>query len=204
MDETLKRWLFDPTVGRLVAVAVALTIISVVARLLHRSIGHYIRDGDTRYRARKFVSFAGYLAGIGSVAIIFSDRLGGLTVAFGVAGAGIALALQEVIASVAGWLAVSFGGFYKVGDRIQLGGIRGDVIDVSILRTTLMECGEWIKGDRTRSWSLSSTGAITGWPGRSSRTWRMRWWGPMRTDTRPPGRRSSRSTASRASGSSPR
>ena len=79
---------------------------------------------------------------------MFSDRLGGLTVAFGVAGAGIAFALQEVIASVAGWVAVSFGGFYKVGDRVQLGGIKGDVIDIGVLRTTLMEIGEWVNGDQ--------------------------------------------------------
>ena len=64
------------------------------------------------------------------------------------AGAGIAFALQEVIASVAGWLAVSLGGFYGPGDRIQLGGIRGDVIDIGILRTTLMECGEWVHADQ--------------------------------------------------------
>jgi small-conductance mechanosensitive channel len=64
-----------------------------------------------------------------------------------VAGAGIAFALQEVIASVAGWIAISFGGFYSTGDRVQVGGIKGDVIDVAVLRTTLMEVGEWVKGD---------------------------------------------------------
>ena len=68
--------------------------------------------------------------------------------AFGVAGAGVAFALQEVIASAAGWMAVSFGGFYKVGDRVQLGGIKGDVIDIGILRTTIMEIGEWVNGDQ--------------------------------------------------------
>jgi len=39
------------------------------------------------------------------------------------------------------------GNLYKPGDRIQLGGIMGDVIDIGILRTTLMECGEWVKAD---------------------------------------------------------
>ena len=66
----------------------------------------------------------------------------------GIAGAGIAFALQEVIASVAGWIALSFGQFYAVGDRVQLGGIKGDVIDIGVLRTTLMEIGEWVKGDQ--------------------------------------------------------
>ena len=46
----------------------------------------------------------------------------------GVAGAGVAFALQEVIASLAGWLAILGGGFYRTGDRVMLGGIKGDVI----------------------------------------------------------------------------
>ncbi|MCA9853774.1 MAG: mechanosensitive ion channel, partial [Dehalococcoidia bacterium] len=73
--------------------------------------------------------------------------LGGFGVALGVAGAGIAFALQEVITSVAGWFAISFAGFYKPGDRVQLGGIKGDVIDVGLLRTTVMEIGEWVSAD---------------------------------------------------------
>lgn len=76
---------------------------------------------------------------------MYSNRLGGLAVAFGVAGAVIAFALQEVIASVAGWVAISFAGFYNPGDRVQLGGIKGDVNDVSILR----HCGG-VRKDRRR------------------------------------------------------
>lgn len=68
--------------------------------------------------------------------------------ALGVAGAGIAFALQEVITSVAGWIALSFGQFYTIGDRVQLGGIKGDVIDIGMLRTTIMEIGEQVKGDQ--------------------------------------------------------
>jgi small-conductance mechanosensitive channel len=81
------------------------------------------------------------------LSIVFSDKLGGLTVALGVAGAGIAFALQEVIVSFAGWIAITFGAFYKTGDRIQLGGIKGDVMDIGVLRTTIMETGQWVDGD---------------------------------------------------------
>jgi len=146
-DAVVRRWLLDPVIGKLVAAAVTIVVLFAVVRLLQRSLGRKIEDVDTRYRARKFVSFLGYAAAIAVIATMFSDRLGGFTVAFGVAGAGIAFALQEVIASVAGWVAVSLGSFYAVGDRVQLGGIRGDVIDVSILRTTLMEIGEWVAAD---------------------------------------------------------
>jgi small-conductance mechanosensitive channel len=147
VEETIQRWLFDPIVGKIVTAAVALTVLYLAVHFLHRSIGRYIADGDARYRARKITSFLGYLVGIGVLAIVFSDRLTGLTVAFGVAGAGIAFALQEIIASIAGWVAVSFGNFFRPGDRVQLGGIKGDVIDIGMLRTTVMELGEWVNGD---------------------------------------------------------
>ena len=146
-DQSIKRWLLDPTVGKIVALAITLLVTFAVVKFAQRSLGRYVKDMDTRYRARKFVTFLGYLAAVAVITIIFSDKLGGLTVAFGVAGAGIAFALQEVIASVAGWAAISVGSFYAPGDRVQVGGIRGDVIDVSILRTTLMEVGEWVAAD---------------------------------------------------------
>ena len=147
MQDTLARWLNDPTVAKLTASLVAIIVVGVLVRLTQRMLGRIIRDPDARYRSRKFITFAGYIVAILAVGAIFSSQFGALTVAFGVAGAGIAFALQEVIASVAGWVAIAFGNFFKVGDRVLLGGIRGDVIDVGILRTTLMECGDWVKGD---------------------------------------------------------
>ena len=99
------------------------------------------------YRAKKMVTFLGYFTGLLAISLIFSDSLGKMAVAFGVAGAGIAFALQEVIASLAGWVAISFGNFYNTGDRVQLGGIKGDVIDIGMLRTTMMEIGQWVNAD---------------------------------------------------------
>jgi small-conductance mechanosensitive channel len=147
MENFFKTWLFDPTVGKVILAIVGIIVISVAIRFLQRSLSRYIKDPDTRYRARKFLTFLGYLLGIFFVAAVFSKRLGGLHIAFGIIGAGVAFALQEVITSIAGFVAVSFGHFYKTGDRIQLAGIRGDVIDIGVLRTTLMECGDWVQGD---------------------------------------------------------
>ena len=148
MDTTeLEKVLFDPTVGKIVATIIGILLIQGISRFLKRSIGSRIRDTGARYQTRKFITFAGYLLVVIFITLVFSDQFSSLTVALGVAGAGIAFALQEVIASIAGWFAISFAGFYKVGDRVQLGGIKGDVIDVAILRTTLMEIGEWVSGD---------------------------------------------------------
>ncbi len=146
-DNQLRNLLFDPTVAKIVTVLVGITLIAAAVRLGNRALSRHIKDGDARYRVRKLVSFAGYLVAFLYLTIVFRAQLGGLTVAFGVAGAGIAFALQEVIASVAGWAAVVLGNFFRIGDRVQLGGIKGDVIDIGILRTTVMECGNWVDGD---------------------------------------------------------
>jgi len=146
VEATLRGWLEDPTARRLVQATVAVVVILVVVRLARRS-AERIANPEMRYRIRKLASFVGWIIFVPVLLAILGARLSGFTVALGVTGAGIAFALQEVIASVAGWIAVLFGGFYDPGDRIQLGGIKGDVIDIGVLRTTLMECGEWVKGD---------------------------------------------------------
>jgi small-conductance mechanosensitive channel len=147
MESLIRHWLSDPTIRKILISFVLILIIGGLVRFFKSYLSRYIGDLGNRYRARKFVALMGYATGIIILATVFSTRLGGLSVAFGVAGAGIAFALQEVIASVAGWLAVAAGNFYKTGDRIQLGGIMGDVIDIGVLRTTLMECRQWVNGD---------------------------------------------------------
>jgi len=134
-----------PIMRPLALITLLLTVTAV--RIVNRSLARVVKDSEARYRARKLATFAGYGIVIVLVLTIYSGRFGGLTVVLGVAGAGIAFALQEVIASFAGWFAIAMSGFYSTGDRVQLGGIKGDVIDIGVLRTTLMEVGEWVKGD---------------------------------------------------------
>lgn len=147
MEQQITDILFDPTVGKIVSVFVIAIIIISLSKLIQKNISKVVKDNSSKYRVRKFVNFFGFILILLAASIIYSDKLGGLTVAFGVAGAGIAFALQEIIVSIAGWIAITFGRYYKVGDRILLGGVKGDVIDISVMRTTLMECGEWINGD---------------------------------------------------------
>jgi small-conductance mechanosensitive channel len=147
VEATLREWLDNPTVVRALVAVGGIILVIVVVRLVQGSVGRSVKGSETRYRIRQVVKFLGYLAAFLVITTVYANRLSGFTVALGVAGAGVAFALQEVIASVAGWAAVSFGGFYDPGDRVQLGGIRGDVIDIGILRTTLMECGDWVDGD---------------------------------------------------------
>ena len=70
------------------------------------------------------------------------------TVAMGILGAGIAFASQEVIGSLAGYLNILTGNLYRIGDRVRIGDVEGDVMDISLMRTMVMEIGEWVKADQ--------------------------------------------------------
>jgi small-conductance mechanosensitive channel len=141
-------FLFDPLIGQLITVVIGFVFIGLLAHWLQRWLTRYINNQRTLSSLGQATKFLAYLAAVLLVVTVFSGQIPGLTVTLGVAGAGIAFALQEVIASIAGWIAISFGQFYIVGDRVQLGGIRGDVIHIGVLRTSLMEIGEWVQADQ--------------------------------------------------------
>ena len=145
-DDLLKMW-GNPNVRRIVAILIGWLIIWFFASMVKRTLPKYFKETDTRYKARKFVNFFGYFLLVFLILMVYSSELTGLSVFIGVAGAGIAFALQELIASVAGFVVINFSSFYKVGDRVMLGGIVGDVIDVGVFRTSMMQTGDWVKGD---------------------------------------------------------
>ena len=145
--DAIRRLLNDPTLGKIIVAIIGLIVLFTIVRIIRRALTRYVDDPVTRYRARKLLTLTWYVLVLLFLSLVFRTRLAGLTIFFGVAGVGIAVALQGVIISVAGWLTITFGGVYRAGDRIQLAGIKGDVIDVSILRTTIMEIGEWVHAD---------------------------------------------------------
>jgi small-conductance mechanosensitive channel len=147
MEKLIRQWAADPWVIKFIIAFLGLVVLRLVVGALRRSIPGYIKDSQARYRVRKLITLAGYLLVLLFLAIVFKDKLGGLTVVLGLAGAGVAFALQEVIVSLVGGIAIAMGNFYATGHRVKIGGIVGDVIDIGVLRTTLMECGDWVKAD---------------------------------------------------------
>ena len=148
MPDFINVLLNEPIFVKILIGLLGVTIILSLARLLLKKLTDSIENQDHRYRMRKLIGFLGYLLAVLFLAGEFSNQLHSITIALGVASAGIAFALQQLIVSFAGWLAISFGRFYKIGDRIQLGDTVGDVIDIGIFSTTLMEIGEWVKADQ--------------------------------------------------------
>ncbi len=78
---------------------------------------------------------------IGVLSIWFDDPTR-LTTAAGLVTAGLAFALQKVITAIAGYFVILRGNTFSVGDRITMGGVRGDVIALGFIQTTIMEMGQ--------------------------------------------------------------
>lgn len=148
MEQVLKILQNNIIYQRVLTAAAVVLLIMLLSSLFKKIINRKIKDSNYRYRSRKLVSLAGTILSAIFVLATLSDKVAELTVALGITGAVIAFALQEPIASFAAWLSLLFGKLYNVGDRIMISGIYGDVIDISMTRTTIMECGDWIKGDQ--------------------------------------------------------
>src|SRR5580658_9747075 len=133
--------------AKCLAAVVGILLIHATFRLLEQVLPRRFGRTDERYKVRKFVVFSGYLTIVLFLGILFEDRLGRLTVTLGVVGAGVAVALQDMVASIAGAFSIGISKLYAVGDRVQIGDTRGDVIDIGLLRTTLMETGNWVSKD---------------------------------------------------------
>jgi small-conductance mechanosensitive channel len=147
MRDLFERAVTLSLLSKCIAAAIGILVIHTTFRVLEQRLPRRFGQGDARYRVRKFVVFSGYFAILLFLAMLFEDRLGRLSFAIGVIGAGVAVALQDVVASVAGAFSIGFSKLYAVGDRVQIGDTRGDVIDIGLLRTTLMETGNWVNLD---------------------------------------------------------
>jgi small-conductance mechanosensitive channel len=104
----------------------------------------------TRQAASLVTGVIGVLA---LVSVWFKDPAR-LTTAAGLIGAGLAFALQKVVTAFAGYLVILRGKTFTVGDRITMGGVRGDVISLGFLQTRIMEMGEppTAQSDSERIW----------------------------------------------------
>jgi small-conductance mechanosensitive channel len=100
------------------------------------------REDRHRFWMRQGVNvFSALLLLVGLISIWFDDPTR-LATALGLVTAGLAFALQRVVTAVAGYITILRGDTFTVGDRIVMGGVRGDVIALSFTQTTIMEMGQ--------------------------------------------------------------
>jgi small-conductance mechanosensitive channel len=124
---------------RLLGLAVILGVVLGVSEVWRRATFRYITDSRRRYQfllVRRIVVWC--LVAI-IVATAFASELGAITTFAGLLTAGIAVALQNVILSIAGYFFLIGKYGVRAGDRVQISGVTGDVVDIGLVRLQLME-----------------------------------------------------------------
>ena len=134
---------------KLIRTGIVLIVGYLLIFVLVRIINNRIQELRIQHVVRKNVIYFINLLIFLFIIFIWIQHLGSLTIFLSVVGAGVALALQEVILSIAGWFVILIRRPFEVGDRIELGGVKGDVIDIRLLQTSLLEIGNWVEADQS-------------------------------------------------------
>jgi small-conductance mechanosensitive channel len=117
-------------------------IVRRVMKALTRLVFARYQQHRLRFWTRQGIDVATTVVFIVVLISIWFDNPANLATGFGLATAGLAFALQKVITSLAGYLVILRGKTFNVGDRITMGGVRGDVIALGFIQTTHMEMGQ--------------------------------------------------------------
>lgn len=126
------------TVGVVVALLLTRALLVGVAR---RVTGQH-RNERAMFWLRQGASIVTTLVGVVALLSIWFDDPQRLTTGLGLFGAGLAFALQRVVTALAGYVVIMRGNTFTVGDRITMGGVRGDVIALTFTQTKIMEMGQ--------------------------------------------------------------
>jgi small-conductance mechanosensitive channel len=117
----------------------------IVLALVYRRI----IDPRTRYRWRKTTTYVFIVAGILVVGREWLEGFKTLATFLGLVSAGIAIALKDPLVNLAGWAYIVGRRPFDVGDRIEIAGHKGDVIDQRLFQFTLNEIGVWVDADQS-------------------------------------------------------
>lgn len=146
--DTFSNLLENTTLIKAVKLIAWIFFIIFIISFIRKTLKKRIEDISIRYKAQKGVELIGYVLIIFLVLMAFTvDSIKDYTIIIGLFTAGITFTLQELILSIAGSFYIFFVRVYKPGDRIEINNIKGDVIDIDSIYTTIMEIGEWVSSD---------------------------------------------------------
>lgn len=140
----------EPAVQRDLLWSVLILLVAWLGRRLAlRTLDRRVLDVRIRYQWRKRITYVVVVLTALAVARVWFAGLQSLATYFGLLSAGLAIALKDLVADLAAWLFIMWRKPFEVGDRIQIGELAGDVIDIRIFQFTLLEVGGWVHADQS-------------------------------------------------------
>jgi small-conductance mechanosensitive channel len=152
MMQSLKEYLnLSPELLEKIALTIIVLIVLSFGRFLINIIIKQRAADDIMksYRWRRTVLYTYTFLLLVLIIPIWTKGITSLATLLGLASAGIAIAMHDTIANIAGWFFIMSRKPFKVGDRIEIGDIGGDVIDIRIFQFSIVEIGNWIDADQS-------------------------------------------------------
>jgi small-conductance mechanosensitive channel len=136
------------TVARLIASGALIIVLALVRIAVLHFVKERIDDPAVWYRARKIASYVVWIIGI--IILVSMWVTGGeFTTYLGLVSAGLAIALADPIKDLAGWLFIVLRRPFRIGDRIEVDGKIGDIVDIRVFRFSMLEVGHWVDADQS-------------------------------------------------------
>lgn len=121
----------------------------LLRNLILRLVWQRSEDARIRYSWQKSTNYVAVALGFLMVGSMWFKGFQSTATFLGLISAGIAIALKDVVANLAGWIFIVWRKPFTVGDRIQIASHAGDVIDVRPFQFTLLEIGNWVESDQS-------------------------------------------------------
>lgn len=137
------------TQSRVITSVAIVAVILILRGLVVWIIVRRTEDVRFRYHARKVSAYVSASLALLLLGRIWLTGFQDIGTFLGLVSAGLAIALKDLVASVAGWIYLLWRRPFEVGDRIQIGEHAGDVIDIRLFRFTLIEIGNWVEADQS-------------------------------------------------------
>lgn len=116
----------------------------ILIRIFHKKI----QDTKVYYNIKKTINYIFFLLTLLIIMVLWG-AIGSIGTYFGLVSAGLAIALKDLFINIAAWLFILFRKPFIVGDRIEIDGTAGDVIDLRVFQFTIMEIGNWVSNDQS-------------------------------------------------------
>jgi small-conductance mechanosensitive channel len=136
-------------VERLLWTGLAWLVYASLRYVITRLIDHRVADVARKYILGKSANYVLGFAVAFVTLLIWFGNIRGWAAYLGILSAGLAVALHDPVTNLAGWLFIAVRKPFAVGDRIQIGEHRGDVIDMRLFQFTLVEVGNWVSADQS-------------------------------------------------------
>ena len=125
-------------------------LLFIVIRIVTSSIiRRNIKDEKRSYNLRKTFTYVYSALLIYAISSVWLNGMQSVGTFLGLTSAGLAIALHDTIANLAGFIFIETRKPFRVGDRVEINGHQGDVIDIRLFQFSIVEVGNWVDADQS-------------------------------------------------------